>query len=384
MANTLTNLFPDLYSALNVVSREAIGFMPSVGRNSGAERAAVGENVRVPIANSRTAGDVTPSMTIPDPEDTTATNENITITKSRQVSFGLLGEEQKGLSNGSYTGGVDGTLSLQAQLMAEGMRTLFNEMEADLATLYVDASRATGTAGTTPFASGVGDTAQARKILIDNGGPQDMQMTFDSAAGALLRTNTQLTKANEAATPLTLRQGELLDINGFSLRESGQVNSHTKGTGTAYTSDTAGYAVGATSITLITGSGTIIAGDVATFAGDTNKYIVKTGIAAPGTIVLAAPGLRVAIPASAVALTVGADFVANMFYRRGAIQLVTRAPEIPQEGDSAVESELITDPFTGMTIEARTYIAYRKVRHELAMAWGFKTIKPEHVGILLG
>ena len=49
MANTLNNLIPDLYAALDKVSRELVGFIPAVGRNSGAERASVGENVRVPV-----------------------------------------------------------------------------------------------------------------------------------------------------------------------------------------------------------------------------------------------------------------------------------------------------------------------------------------------
>jgi len=79
----------------------------------------------------------------------------------------------------------------------------------------------------------------------------------------------------------------------------------TTGTGSAYVVDNgSGYAVGEVSITLKTGSGTILAGDIVTFTGDANKYLVKTGIAAPGAITLEAPGLQASL-ADGVALTIG-------------------------------------------------------------------------------
>lgn len=78
-----------------------------------------------------------------------------------------------------------------------------------------------------------------------------------------------------------------------------------RGTGSAYvTSGT--YSAGDTSITLATGTGTILAGNVLVFAGDTNRYLVATGIASPGAVTLAAPGLLKPL-ASGVAVTVSAN-----------------------------------------------------------------------------
>ena len=61
MANTLTGLIPDIYEALDQVSRELTGYIPAVSRDSGIERAAVGQNVRVPVTTEVTAQDTIPS-----------------------------------------------------------------------------------------------------------------------------------------------------------------------------------------------------------------------------------------------------------------------------------------------------------------------------------
>lgn len=84
----------------------------------------------------------------------------------------------------------------------------------------------------------------------------------------------------------------------------------TKGTGTGYTTSAAGFAVGATSIPIITGSGTVLAGEEIQFENDDTRYTVATGVSAPGTIVLAS-GLKKAIPASATALTIVTETVAD-------------------------------------------------------------------------
>jgi len=377
--NTITGLVPDIYEALDVVSRELTGLIPAVTMNASASTAAVGQNIRVDKEPAGNVSDITPAMVVPDPTGQTSGYSDIVITKSRAAEFGFNGDAQLGLNSGA------GYMNVRANKIAQAIRAITNEVEADLAGLHTTFSRAYGGAGTTPFgtANDYTDASNVLKILKDNGAPQsDNQLIVNTAAGA--NFIGKQSAVNSAGTDSMLRQGVLLDLAGMPLRESAQVLTATAGSGTSYTSNTAGYAVGATAITLITGSGTVLAGDVVTFAGDTNKYVVETGVAAPGVITLAAPGLRVALAASAVAVTIVGTSARNMAFNRSALVLAARAPARPEEGDMADDVMIITDPRSGLSMEFAMYKGYRKVRYEVSLAWGVKNIKPEHSAILLG
>ncbi len=379
MSNTLTNLIPDVYAALNVVSRELTGFIPSVMRDPSADRAAVGQTLRIAQAPAASGRDITPAMSLPSASDQTFTNKTFTITKSRAFPFSWSGSEQVAMNTGP------GYLTLKQNQIAEAIRAAVNEIENDIFTAaYKASSRAYGTAGTTPFASTLGDPAQLRKILDDNGAPnQDRSLVIDTTAGAAVRTLAQLTKANEAGGTDLLRQGTLLDIHGFMLRESSKVAQVTKGTGASYlVNNASGYAIGATTIAADTGSGTILAGDVVTFNGDTNKYIVVTALSG-GSFEIAAPGLLKAL-ADNTAITVGNSYTPNVGFSRSAIVLGTRMPDLPAEGDLAIERTEVMDERTGLVFEVAAYPGYRMVTYELGISWGVSVIKPAHVATLLG
>lgn len=379
MANTITSLIPDLYSALDVVSRELVGFIPAVNRDSTFERAAVGQTVRSFVAPAVTASDITPGVTPPNDGDQVIGQVPLTLTKARRVPVRWNGEQSLGLNNGG-----PGVLNVRAQQFAQAMRTLCNEIESDLAALHVNASRASGTAGTTPFASDLSDPANVRKILSDNGQwTSDMHGIIDTTSAAKLRTLAQLTKANEAGDVSMLRQGELLNIHGFALRESAQVKQAVAVGTSSFSTDATGYAKGATSIT-VTGTGGLLAGDIITFAGDTNQYVVVNAVAAAGVLQIAAPGLQKALPASAKVITVVAAATRNMFFARSALQLATRAPALPDGGDSAVDRHIITDPRSGLSFEVAMYAQYRQMQYEISAVWGVACVKPEGVALLLG
>ena len=384
MPNTLTGLIPTMYNALDVVSRELVGFIPAVTQDMTYERAAVGQTVKSPVAPAATATDITPNVTAPDDGDQNIGSVDMQITKSRRVPIRWNGEERKGLDNN----GAQFNVIFRDQ-MAQAMRTLTNEIEADLAALHLKASRAYGTVGTTPFATNTKEVSQVRKILVDNGAPTgDLQMVLDTDAGANLRTLYGISTDRDWSKVPVNERGVLATPHGMSIRESGQILTPAAGSAANATTNTTGYAVGATEITLAAaGTGALLAGDIITFAGDSNMYVVAAGLAdvsAGGTIVLAEPGLRQAIPASATGITVVSASPRSMGFARSAIALATRAPALPEQGDSAADSMMLTDPVSGLTFEVRMYNQYRQVQYEVSMAWGCAAVKPEHMALLLG
>ena len=383
MANVLSNLAGDIYVAADVVGRELSGAVTSVTLNANdSERVAVGDTVRSHFTRPATSVDNTPSMTIPEGNDQTVDSKIATITKSKGVQVPWTGEDVRRVNNGS------GFSTIYGDQIAQAMRALVNEMEVDTMTeAYRNASRVVGTAGTTPFASNFDIVAEARQILVDNGAPEgDTSMIINTLAGTKLRNLAQLQKASEAGTDTLARQGVLLDLQGLAMKESAGVQTHTKGTGAGYLVNGA-LAVGATAITVDTGTGTVVAGDVITFTDDTvNSYVVSSALAG-GVITIAEPGLRVAIPDNN-AITVGNNYAGNVAFHRNAIELIVRPPSVPivagNASDAAIDAITVQDPRTGLVFEIRAYVGFQKAMFNVTAAWGVKAWMPKYIAGIRG
>lgn len=383
MANTLTDLIPTIYAAMDVVSRELVGFIPAAAMDASAERAAKDQTIRTHVAPAAAAEDYTPGTTPPDTGDQTIGNVSLSIDKIRDVPIRWTGEEELSLA-----GSGPGVENIRRDQVAQALRTLVNEMEGDLAdAAYQGASRAAGTAGTTPFASSLEDAAEVLQILEDNGAPgSDLNLVVNTTTATKIRSLAQLSKANEAGGDDLLRRGVLLDLFGMDVRKSAGLSTHTKGTGTSYLVDSADpdpLPLGTTSIPVDTGSGTIVAGDIVTFAADTtNKYVV-TGALSGGSFTIGEPGLQATIPNNN-AVTIGADHLPNVAFHRNSLVLLARLPAQPSGGDMASDTMTVTDPVSGMSFEFAVYPQYGRVRYEVRAAWGVKNVKADHSALLLG
>lgn len=379
MANTLTDQIGIIYRALDTVSRELTGLITSVNRNSTIEEAGLNQTVNSFVSPAETAIDITPSNVVPDDGDATFTNVVITLDQSRQVPVRFNSEEMMSLKNGAGQNFDD---LLEARF-EQSFRTLTNEIELSLAQQHKELSRAVTPVGTTLFDStNYTDLAQLRKVLDDNGAPlSDRTLILNTTAGSAIRGNQTYVNANTAGTDTILRQGTLLETMGFTIKESAQIINFTKGDGTSMASDNAGYAIGATTIT-VTATDEILAGDIITFNNHTaTKYVVKTGTDGNGTIVLNLPGLRTALPASTQTILLVDEPAHNIALQRDAIVLATRPPAA--FGDMAVDRMLVQDPRSNLAFDISEYTQFRQKSYMVGIVYGSQVVKPEHGALLV-
>lgn len=377
MANNLNGLFQHIYDSVDIVSRELVGFVPAVYKNSEAEQVAKGQDITYEVTNTQSLYDVAPASQIPELDDDTPATGTMAINKVRATKFHWTGDDELAI-------GRDARTSIQNSKFAQAFRALSAEMEGDLAALYRHASRAYGTAGQTPFAvpGDFSDAAEVVKILKDNGAPtSDIELVINTAAGA--KIIGKQSQAHMVGTTDPLRHGVILPIAGCNIRESAAVHQHIKGVGSGYKTG-AEAEKGATTITLAGGTGAVAPGDVLSFAGAENhKYVVSGGTSAPGDITLAAPGAMGTI-ATGKSVTAADNYAANMAFSKSAIHLLTRLPKMPEGGDQADDVIVVQDPVSGIFFQVAMYKAYRAVLIEVAVAWGVKAAKPEHMALLLG
>lgn len=381
MANILTALQPVLFSVAQEVSAEPFGAVSAINMSFDSKGVAKGDKVKVPVAPTAEGEDFTPAATSGTGSDATASDVEVEITKSRKATMHLTGEQIRSLENGgNYQEWV-------RQMIAQRMRTLRNEAEADaFAAIYKGASRAIGTAGTNPFASALTPLADVRKILRDNGAPMaDLQFIGDTTSEANLLKLGVVLDASIAGNDEERRSGMIRRQYGFEMRTSAAAELHTKGTATnGLINNVAGEAIGQTALTLDTvtpGATGYKAGDVVAIQSDTARYVVNQGfVGAAGDIVIGRPGLLSAAANNAT-VTVGDNYTPNVAFERSAVVGVARPPLIP--ANPTISQVAISDG-SGLTYLLLDIAQYGQRTWELHLAWGFKAVQSEHIAVLLG
>lgn len=378
MANVFTNLAADIYDAAEIVGRELVAGVNSVQINGGAEEAAKDDTVRAsftrPVIVSTS---YSPSMTIPEGTDQTVDNKTMTLSTYASVTIPYTGEDKKHLNNGA------GYQWVYGKQIEQAFRSIANKIELDtMAQLSAGAGMAYGTAGTTPFASNMNDLPNIMKLLLDRGCPDDGQISgiYDTTAAVNIQNLANLYKVSEAGNGDLLRNGKLGELYNVVLKRSAGIGKPTAGTGSGYlVNNGGGYAIGTTSITVDTGTGTILAGDVVTIGNF--KYVAASALAA-NTLVLNS-GLMEAVADNA-AITVNAAARRNIVCHKQACELALRPLEEPEGGDAAVDRMIIQDPVSGLPFKLSYYKGFKKSIVEIGVLYGVKVWLPDFTAIHLG
>ena len=373
----------DIMLGLRETGYLPFGFIKAVNTNTGAEVAAKGDIIKVPIGKAGKMIDTPVGFNFPNAADSDVGSINMELSYSKTVPIDWNGEDQKSMLNSGAWGTV------LAQQFADAFGQIRDAIDKSVAQEAIrSASRAYGTAGTAPFASAssMADMANMKGILDLNKAPASGRSIILSseAETSLLTNQSNLIKVNEAGSAEMLRSGIINPIYGFNVRSSAQLTQHAQGAGTGYVTNLASaLGVGDTEIAVDTGSGALNAGDVVTFAGDTNKYVIARDYATTTTsIAIGEPGLRKAL-ADNVAMTSISDYTPSIALHKSAIALAIRPPKAPNEGDMLTR-ELVTDPYSGITFEVALVRGQRVVQWQVSAVWGVKAVNPAWIAILLG
>jgi hypothetical protein len=389
MGTVLDAYIGHAWEAVSNLSRETVGFIPAAYKSTSADKVKFNQEIQIPFGIVGDAVDTPIGFGVP----TAQTNAeplnyvSLVMNKRKTVPIDIDGEDQAGLA-------MTGTeADVRTQQFSEAFRKIVNLMEADMSdAAVIGSSRAVGSAGTSPFATAGDFTtfAQAQNVLDSNGAsPNDRVMILSSAAKTdLMGKQGTIFNSNQYGSSDPRMYGVINEnMYGFAVRSSIKLAKHTAGGGTLYV--LASAVVGAdtgdgdTDMSVGTGTGTILAGDYVTLAGDTNKYIVGTGITAPGTAVINKPGFRQSAAIS-TAVTLGSTYTPSIGFQKNAIVLATRTPFYPREGDGALGREYVTDPVSGITFEIAMYPGQRKTQIQVSACWGVKVVNPRHVVTMLG
>lgn len=383
MANTMIDeLRTDIMLGLKEVSNEATGFIQSVNTSTGAETAAIGDDIKIPVGTAGEIIDTPVGFNFPTEGNSDAGALHMQITDCKTVTIDWNGENEKAMMNS----GVLGTVL--AQQFADAFRKIRNLIEkAAYEEACKGASRAYGTIGTVPFGvkDDMSDLANLQGILDENGTPESNRTVVlsPSAKINLLSKQMNMIKVNESGSPETLRTGIIMPTYGFNVRTSAA------GSKAAPAAVASGYAVngeavkeGDKEIPIDTGSGAIAAGNIVTFADDANKYVAGAGSTAT-KLVLNPKGVLQA-EGDNKAITVTGGYKASVAMHKNAMALAIRPPAVPKRGDMALAREYVTDPLTNITYEVAVYGGQRCNQIQISVAYGVKTINGEHMALLIG
>jgi hypothetical protein len=370
--NTLTAVLDRILAQALPVLRENCVMPRLVNSGYSAIAGGKGSTIEISVAGATSATAVTPSNTPPDIAGVTPSVVTMNLDKWYESGFFMTDKDALDIR--------DGVLPQQA---ASCVKSLANQVNSDLLALYKEVYGYAGAAGTTPFATGLDEAAQARKILATQLAPlADRRGVIDPNAEANFILVPSVLNANQRGDDQGIKEGRIARILGLDWFTDQAVPTHTAGTAAGATLDSTDYALGTKTVTLASaGTGSFLVGDIFTIAGDTQTYTVTAGdadVSGGGTLSFE-PGLKVAITANNLALTLKASHVANLAFSKDAFGFANR-PFIGGNmlpGVATVGVSYMQDPVSGLSLRVEHTREHKRDKLSFDILYGVKTVRPE-------
>lgn len=373
-----TNILQTVVSFALAALRERIVLARIANRDRQGDITGLNRNatVNISVPASITAQDVAPDVVPQGVSAVTPTSIPLTLNRWKYAPFVI---DDKGLAQVNR--------GIMPQQLGESVKAIVNAIELDAWSLLNGASGFygySGVAGTTPFAS---DLAEYDAAVLQSDlqlMPRDMERRYvilDPYAHSKAIGTAAVQNAGWRGDPASIRTGEIGALLGANWTLSQHVPLHTAGTAAGATTNTAGYAVGVKTVTLASaGTGTILVGDVLTFAGDTQTYVVTSGDAdvSNGGTISFEPGLKVAIPTSATAITLKGTHRMNLLIHGDALAFAMAPLADDTQIDGLPRAQAVAiDPDSGLALRLKITEQHYQVQWALDALWGFAMVRRE-------
>ncbi|MFH1422921.1 MAG: hypothetical protein ABIH42_09460 [Planctomycetota bacterium] len=338
-----------------------------------------GQTIDIPLSSAITAATVTPAATPTVATAITPTVAQISLDKWYHAGFNLNDQE---------VGRIRADKDFIPLEMGEAFKALANEINDSVLDNYKGIYGYVGTAGTTPFGSGVevASATNVRKTLHEQLCPRDDRrcvMDFAAEAAALnLAQFSDAEKRGSAETKITGNVGKVFGIDWYG---EDAIQTHTAGTITTGLINKASTVVAKGVKTLVattaaaTGACALLEGDIILIAGDDQTYVLTAAatqaVAATDVTLVFEPALKVALTGSE-AITVKASHVCNLAFHRDAFGLAMRAPDagikelFGQTTGNVLSSVTLQDPVSQLVMRLELIRGYKMTIWDVDCLWG--------------
>ena len=391
MANTLTAILTQILAKGMMGLREQVLMTRLVNTDYSLEAKKKGQTIDIPLSSAQTAADVTPAATPSAPTDLTPTTAQISLDNWKHADFALDDRE---------VGRIQADKDFVPLQMGEAFKAIANAINDTVFATYTGIYGYVGTAGTTPFGSGVEalSATNLRKTLREQLCPRDdRRSVLDFAAEAAALNLAQFSDAEKRGSAETKTSGELGTIFGFTWYGDDGVPTHTRGAlGAGDLTVNGVNALGATSISIAKAAGAdwaAVKGDITSFAGDSQTYVITadtTVVHTNNTAVPIDPPLKVAT-SGGEAVTTRATHVVNLGFHRDAFGLAVRAPDAGIKellgtgtAGNVMESVTLQDPVSKLIMRLELIRGYKMTIWDVDCLWGTTLVSPERAVRLAG